>query len=113
MPRDATSKKLLLPVTGESGGQWRPLGDQDSEGWDEKAAAIRAAARVPGASTSTCSAVRAVAGSIEGGTASHVTRMFAVRGGRLLLPVRLPLATAPAAAAAPQDLRHVHAPRRR
>ena len=71
MPRDA--------------GEWRPLGDQDSEEGGEKAAAIRAAARVPGASTSTCSAVRAVAGNIKGGTASHVTRMFAVRGGAFAL----------------------------
>ena len=66
-------------------GEWRPLGDRDSEGWDEAAAVIRAAARVPGASTSTCSAVRAVAGAIKGGTASHVTRMFAVRGGAFAL----------------------------
>ena len=39
MPRDATSKNLLLPATGESGGQWCPLGDQDSEEGGEKAGA--------------------------------------------------------------------------
>ena len=59
-------------------GEWRPLGDRDSTGWEASAAAIRHAAHLPGAAASGDSAVRSVAGNIAGGITggapSHETR---------------------------------------